>query len=97
MSLRQRVSDLIDAGTSQNETIAIVNCSRATYFLVKRLKKANKPLYLPREAKTGRPRTTSTPQGLRLLRGAIKQQPRRSLREHGRRLEVPEASVRRMA
>ena len=62
MMIRQRISDLIDAEKPISEIINIVNCSRSTYFLVKKLKKEGKPLYLGHEGskKRGRPRTTAT-------------------------------------
>ena len=94
LSLSLRVFDLLEAGKSNDEIIAIVGCSWSTFYSIQRANKNGKGAVSPRANNLrGRPRTAVTEESCQRLRDEIRSQPRRSLRDHGRRLDLSEPAV----
>lgn len=79
MSLRQRINYLLQAGSATNEIVTFLECNRSTVYKIKRMVKNGQDLTV--KPRPGRPSIQSCPAQLQRLRGAIKRQPRRSLRE----------------
>ena len=92
MSKRRRISHLIDAGNNNKTIVDVMKCHVSTVNRVRALKRSGGPI-TPRK-RPGRPAIQTGPRVVRRLQGAIERQPRRSIREHARRLGISEGSAR---
>ena len=98
MSNYRRIVDLINASFGRNEILDIVKCSTATFYRARTYHRQGLPIPSAKgKHPGGRPKAVATPQACRRLRDSIKRHPRRSLREHGRRLQIADRTLRRMA